>query len=150
MLHGIAAWDIARTRQREALRCADCLLAVSSFTRGQVIRNEAFALGQCELLPNTVDTTQYTPGPKPGYLQSRYSLPEDARGILTVGRLDRAHPYKGQDRVIEALDVVQEHLPAVRYLLVGEGDDRRRLEHLAAECGVRNAVIFAGGVDTAE
>ena len=41
-------------------------------------------------------------------------------------------------------------VPDASYVIVGEGDDRDRLENLARETGVRDSVVFTGWVDEDE
>jgi glycosyltransferase involved in cell wall biosynthesis len=53
---------------------------------------------------------------------------------------------KGQEWVIRALAKLRPEFPGCKLLLAGEGPDRGRLERLAAELKVRDAVIFAGFV----
>src|SRR5262249_39580498 len=65
-------------------------------------------------------------------------------------RLAAVDRYKGHDRVIRVLPRVLAEHPDTIYLVVGDGDDRPRLEALAEECGVRSHVIFTGPVDAAE
>lgn len=65
------------------------------------------------------------------------------RILLTVGRLV---PRKGVDKVLEALPLVLKQHPEVRYVIVGDGPDRQRLQRLAQEIGVADCVIFTGRV----
>jgi glycosyltransferase involved in cell wall biosynthesis len=51
---------------------------------------------------------------------------------------------------VRALPEIRRELPDVRYLLVGAGPDRARIENLAIEIGVRDAVVFTGSVSDAE
>jgi phosphatidylinositol alpha-1,6-mannosyltransferase len=67
--------------------------------------------------------------------------------LLTVGRIDSRERYKGHDRVIAAIPQLVAAGHDVVYLVVGEGDDRRRLEHRACEGGVADRVWFLGGVE---
>jgi phosphatidylinositol alpha-1,6-mannosyltransferase len=68
----------------------------------------------------------------------------EPRTLLTVARLV---PHKGQDVAIRALAL----LPSdVRYLIVGSGDDRPRLEAIAREAGVAQRVTFTGALSDAE
>jgi phosphatidyl-myo-inositol dimannoside synthase len=67
---------------------------------------------------------------------------------LTVGRMDSTERYKGHDRVIAALPEFVSQGHDVYYLIVGEGDDRPRLEAMAVEAGVQQRVLFLGGVDS--
>jgi glycosyltransferase involved in cell wall biosynthesis len=53
---------------------------------------------------------------------------------------------KGQEWAIRALATLRGEFPGCKLLLAGEGPDRGRLERLAAELQVQDAVIFAGFV----
>jgi phosphatidyl-myo-inositol dimannoside synthase len=53
---------------------------------------------------------------------------------------------KGQDKIIRALPWVAREFPDVRFLVVGTGPDRERLEALAHRKQVADRVIFAGEV----
>jgi len=57
---------------------------------------------------------------------------------------------KGQDMVIRALPLVRAKFPTVRYMIVGQGPERLRLEKLAEQVGVRDCVTFAGPADDDE
>src|SRR5262249_57554726 len=52
--------------------------------------------------------------------------------------------YKGVDYVIRALPLLLGRFPNLVYHVIGDGDDRPRLERLAVEHGVQAAVRFAG------
>ena len=54
------------------------------------------------------------------------------------------------DTTILALGRLSSEFPDVEYVIVGEGDDRPRLEELAAVSGVRERVHFRGEVQTTE
>jgi phosphatidylinositol alpha-1,6-mannosyltransferase len=61
--------------------------------------------------------------------------------VLTVGRLQKR---KGQDMLIRALPRIRERVPRVLYAIVGDGEERGRLEGLSRECGVSESVQFLG------
>lgn len=67
--------------------------------------------------------------------------------LLTVTRL---HAYKGVDTLITALPRIRQAIPDVRYLVVGDGPDRPRLEALAQAHGVAEHVCFRGYVPDEE
>ena len=71
----------------------------------------------------------------------------DAPLLLTVGRLQRR---KGHDMVIKALAQIHGAFPSTKYLIVGSGDELPYLQHLCAEVGVEDQVIFAGQVPDEE
>ena len=73
-------------------------------------------------------------------VEARYR-PGGERILLTVTRL---YPYKGVDRMLESLPAISQAVPDVKYLIVGEGPDRQRLEDLAARLGLQAQVSFLG------
>jgi len=52
--------------------------------------------------------------------------------------------------VLRALPQVLKEIPNITYVIVGDGDDRPRLESLAQQLGVLDHVVFAGRVSNAE
>jgi phosphatidylinositol alpha-1,6-mannosyltransferase len=57
--------------------------------------------------------------------------------------------YKGHDRVIRAIPQLLQAGHDVVYAIVGEGDDRARLQLLADQAGVVDRVRFMGALDAA-
>jgi glycosyltransferase involved in cell wall biosynthesis len=100
------------------------------------------------VLPNTVDG-RFQAAPKSNVLLDKYGL-RDKQVLLTVSRLSGSERYKGHDRIIRILPRVLAKHPGTKYLIVGDGDDRARLEVLATEVGVRDRVHFAGLIDPAD
>jgi 1,2-diacylglycerol 3-alpha-glucosyltransferase len=62
---------------------------------------------------------------------------------LAVGRLAKE---KNQAFLLSAFARILQNLPGARLVLVGEGDDRLRLERLAHTLGIRDHVWFVGAV----
>jgi phosphatidylinositol alpha-1,6-mannosyltransferase len=58
--------------------------------------------------------------------------------------------YKGHDIMLRALPSVLSRVPSLVYVVVGDGDDRSRIEALADGLGLRPHVIFTGRVSDAE
>ena len=92
------------------------------------------------------DPDQFHPDRDTGALRQRLALGSGPL-LLTVARLV---PHKGQDAAIEALASLAPDFPDLRYLLVGGGRDRARLEALARSFGVGDRVVFAGMLTDAE
>jgi phosphatidylinositol alpha-1,6-mannosyltransferase len=101
------------------------------------------------ILPNCVDLDTFVPRPKNPSFVKRYGL-NGAEVLLTVGRLATEERYKGIDEVIELMPKLLAHRPKLRYLIVGDGSDRARLEAKASVLGVAHAVIFAGRIPEEE
>ena len=143
-LHGVEAWQPTSWLQRRSMQQATLLTAVSRHTRRRVLAWLSVDPHNIRVLPNTVDP-RFAPGPRPRYLAERHDLVE-SKVLLTVSRLAAAERYKGHDRVIQALPKVLGRHPDVVYAIVGDGDDRARLEALAESAGVGPAVRFVGQV----
>jgi glycosyltransferase involved in cell wall biosynthesis len=72
------------------------------------------------------------------------------RVLLTLGRLAATEKLKGFDEVLEILPDLTRLYPDITYLIVGEGDDRSRLERKARELKGVARVVFTGYVSEEE
>lgn len=77
-------------------------------------------------------------------LPARESQPSQEFLIGHVGRLKK---YKSVDHLLKAFALVRQQLPQARLVIVGEGDYRPALEHLARDLNLDSAVEFTGYVD---
>ena len=67
------------------------------------------------------------------------SIEPDPTLITSIGRLDKA---KGHDRVIRAFGILAGSDSALRLTIIGQGDDRSRLEGIVAELSLGERVTF--------
>ncbi len=144
-LHGVEAWKAPRVAARIAAARADLVTSVSRYTRDRFLEWAPLDPERVRILPNTY-RSRYTPGPKPASLLNALGV-AGRKIIITVSRLSASERYKGHDEIIAALPGVLERCPEAVYLIVGDGDNRQRLEHVAAGSGVGERVIFAGHVE---
>ncbi len=141
--HGIEVWDRLGWARRAALRGARSVLAVSHFTARRLAAVQGVPPDRIRVVHPCVD---------PALLELADAAPPavpraNATTLLTVGRLSSRERYKGCGTVIRALPRVAADAGDVRYVIVGDGDDRPRLASLARECGVEDRVTFAGWAD---
>jgi phosphatidylinositol alpha-1,6-mannosyltransferase len=141
-VHGVEAWQELSGLHRRFVESAALVTSVGRYTRRRLLEWVAIDPARVKVLPNTVDP-RFQPGPKPGYLIERHAT-HGRKVVMTVSRLAASEQQKGQDRVIRALPRVLLEHPETIYLIVGHGDDRPRLEALAAEFGVTERVQFVG------
>jgi phosphatidylinositol alpha-1,6-mannosyltransferase len=139
-LHGIEAWTPLRRRESAALDRATALLSNSNYTAARFRdANPRFAsrpIAVCHL------------GARAPLL--RTVTPEISGYALIVGRLAAGERYKGHDALIDCWPEVVARVPGATLVIVGDGDDRGRLERLAADRGVRDRIVFAGRAPDAE
>jgi phosphatidylinositol alpha-1,6-mannosyltransferase len=143
-MHGIEAWPRPSRLQRAATEAADLVLCVSRYTRSCVVGWATIAPERVVVVPNTVADI-FTPGDSQE-LRAAWGI-EGKRVLLTVGRIVSCERYKGHDQVIAAIPDLVRRGHNVVYLIIGEGDDRARLEEIARKIGVAERVRFLGAVD---
>jgi phosphatidylinositol alpha-1,6-mannosyltransferase len=143
-MHGIEAWPRPGGLQQRAVEAADLILCVSRYTRARVTEWASIAPERVLVLPNTVGEA-FTPGDGSA-LREAWGL-QDKLVLLTVGRMDAREGYKGHDRVITALPQLLAAGYDVVYVVVGEGNDRARLQNIAAKLGAAECVRFVGVLD---
>lgn len=143
--HGIDVHPGLSGSRRRALRAADAVWAVSRWTRQRCL-DSGVAEERLQVVGNTVDDARFDLGQHNQELRRRYAIAANEKVVLTVARLDPDERYKGYDTVVQALAQLRSRMGAVRYLIVGRGEDRGRVERLAAQCGVAESVTFCGFV----
>jgi phosphatidyl-myo-inositol dimannoside synthase len=144
IVHGIEAWK----RHNSVLVCRtvwrfDRIIGVSKTTLDRFSNWSGIDASRMRLLPNCVDMTKYSAGPKSISLVRKLGI-EGRTVLMTVGRLAAQERYKGFDQVLEALPAVAEEVPNVTYVICGDGPDRSRLEQKAAALRLTDRVVFAG------
>jgi phosphatidylinositol alpha-1,6-mannosyltransferase len=145
-MHGIEAWQRPISLCRMAVEAANLILCVSRHTRAQVLNWAAITPERVVVLPNTVGVN-FTPGDGLK-LRSAWGL-QGKRVLLSVGRMSAHERYKGHDRVIQTIPKLLDAGHDLVYVIVGEGDDRARLQLLAELEGVADRVYFMGALDHA-
>src|SRR3712207_1220232 len=93
--------------------------------------------GDYQLIPCGVDTTHFHTGVAPLPM-----LAHNGHSLLYVGRLEQR---KGVAYLIRAFAYLEQEYPDLRLLIGGDGPERRALEKLAADLGLRG-VQFLGYV----
>jgi glycosyltransferase involved in cell wall biosynthesis len=112
--------------------------AISRSTRDDLVAR-GVAADRVRVIYPGVDTAWFRPDP------AAARAPEPT--FLYVGRLKR---YKAVDVAIRALALLARGGVTARLEIAGQGDDRPRLERLAAELGLGDAVRFLGYVSEEE
>jgi phosphatidylinositol alpha-1,6-mannosyltransferase len=150
IMHGLDAWQPTHSRLSNLLvPKVDAFISVSEITKGRFLQWAKIKAEKVLILPNAVELQGYRAGAKDPELLQRYGL-TGKTVLLTVSRLWPTDNYKGIDEVLELLPALTEQIPEIAYLIVGEGDDRARLQDKARTLGVGERVVFAGFIPEAE
>jgi phosphatidyl-myo-inositol dimannoside synthase len=146
-LYGIEVWRRLSGSRSRALRRATVRLATSSYTvAGALAANRDF--GPVDVLPLCLEERRPS-GEVDGALLDRAGRDY----LLIVGRMAATERYKGHEQLLQAMTRLPgaasgAHHPP-RLVVVGDGDDRPRLEALAASLGLSAQVLFTGFVSEA-
>lgn len=117
---------------RRIIRASDWLLAASAEIRDVAL--SLYAHPRAEALTNGVDTEIFR------RTAPLLPIPAGVRRIIVPRRLFQKN---GVEYFVRALPLICRELP-VEALLVGDGPERDRLQRLAAELGVSDAIRFMG------
>lgn len=71
--------------------------------------------------------------------------PSEAGAGFTLITHGTVEPHYGIDTVIEAVALLRDEIPGLRFDVYGDGSDLPRLRRIAAELGVADRVHFSGG-----
>jgi phosphatidyl-myo-inositol dimannoside synthase len=145
-VYGMESWDLRSKYQIKALRRADKIISISGYTRDRLLTEQKLDPAKVVLLPCTFDLERFQIAAKPVHLLEKFNLKPEQPVILTVARLDSVERYKGYDQILLALQQIRVVLPNVHYILVGQGNDRSRIETLIQRLNLQDCVTLAGFV----
>jgi len=119
---------------------ADVIATCSEGVRDHLV-GQSVELGRLRVLRNGVDPGQFEGLTPADEMRAELGIAPDAPVIGEVAHLS---PKKGQQHLLAATAILAERWPDIVCLLVGEGDDRARLEEQAAVLGVAGNVRLLG------
>ncbi len=118
------------------------VITITEFTRKHLIDSYHIPDHQVKLIYQGTDVKRFTPSKKRERKSlNRYPLPENASPIL--GSVGMFEERKGQVVLLEAVSkLVNDSLPNLQLILVGEGPDKLMLKNKVQELGLENNVSF--------
>ncbi|NJD03546.1 MAG: polysaccharide pyruvyl transferase CsaB, partial [Ruminiclostridium sp.] len=76
----------------------------------------------------------------------KYRLGFNEQSII-VGIVARLYPVKSIDTLIKAAAIVKKQNPNIKFLIGGDGEDRKELEELTSSLDLKDTVFFLGWLD---
>ena len=136
IVHGVEAWKPLTWLQRAALDRSERIVAVSGYSRDRFrAANPQFAQRPIDVCHLGLEPLVTSGGPG-----------ESAPSALIVGRMAHDERYKGHDLLIDIWRDVTADVPGAVLRVVGDGDDRPRLEQRAAAMNLGDRIAFLGRV----
>ncbi len=141
-LHGVEAWGALGEPDVRLLQRARLRLANSHFTAARVTAAHP-SIGEIVPCPLAlVDDGGSTSGPDSD--EHVEPLPKDGPIVLVVGRMHASEAYKGHDQLIDAWPGVIATVPTAHLVIVGDGNDRPRLQNKARLVAGGSRIHFLG------
>jgi phosphatidylinositol alpha-1,6-mannosyltransferase len=147
--HGIEVWEPLPMVRRRSLRHSTLVLSPSRATAEYLVAAQGLSMDRIRILPWALDPDFETRSAG----AARSALPADfpkGRFVLSVGRWLATERYKGMDTLILSMPRLLLRWPDLQLVIVGSGDDRAWLEHIARDSGVQRHVHFLSGVSYSE
>jgi len=149
-VHGIDAWNKHKSSLVNYLiNKVDFFWSVSRTTRNRMTDWSGVNINKFYIIPNTINLDLYKPGKKSDELLEKYQL-HGKKVVMFLGRLSKAEKYKGVDEIIECAEKVVREDSNVRFLILGDGDDKQRLENKTYDLHLDKFIFFTGFVTESE
>ncbi|MDH5233081.1 MAG: glycosyltransferase family 4 protein [Gammaproteobacteria bacterium] len=144
-VHGIEAWKKPSALIRWSVEQSDLITSVSRYTRKELLRWANIDPNRVKVIPNTL-REQFCYQKKLTTVISN-DIFSGKQILLTVSRLNAAERYKGHDLVINSLPNLLSKFPKLHYVIIGDGDDKERLQTLVTNLDLNKSVHFLGKLD---
>jgi glycosyltransferase involved in cell wall biosynthesis len=153
--HGIEIWGDLRTVTERLLSCVDKFLCVSEFTKSTIHQVHHIYREKCEIVNNCLDPFLPFPGEKikSPELLAKYGFAAGDTIVFTLTRLSSKDRYKGYDRVLEALAMINSTASqSLRYIVGGSYDaaEKRTVDEVVQRLGLEDRVVIAGYIPDQE
>ena len=153
LIYGVEAWMPTTHGMANYLSSkVDAFISIRKLTAHRFKKWAGIENAKFYYLPNCIDESKYGINEKRTDLMGKYNL-YDKKVIMTAGRMDPIeyplhlkplNQKKGFDEVLELLPDLRKLVPNIVYLVVGDGNDKSRLEKKAKALGVNDIVCFSG------
>ncbi|MBN1503694.1 MAG: glycosyltransferase [Candidatus Eisenbacteria bacterium] len=124
-----------------AMRFVDRVIAVGPNQARYLVEEEGVRSDRIAVVPNGIDAAEFEANTDAAEARGSLGLGPDCRVAGIVAAL---RPEKNHELFLEAAARVLRAVPGARFLVVGGGSRREKLERLAAGLGLADAVSFLG------
>lgn len=125
--------------EKTALQSADRIAVISEGVREQLspynIDEKRYILN-----PNGVDPEEFHPDIDGSELRKQYGFTDE----IVVGFIGTFTRWHGVETMFDAAEIVAKKNSHIRFLFIGEGDLRTKLQHRAGEEGLHRTCTFTG------
>ena len=137
--------DLVRRERFVVVHAHHRVLANSPAVGELVVREEGVSREQLVVIPNFVDEAAFTPlaPARRAALRQQVGLTDSD---VAVGIVANLYPVKDHATLLRAAGRLAGRWPGVRFVLVGEGQEREPLRKLASDLGIADRILMPGRV----
>lgn len=136
-------WKFYQHIDRRIIKYFDHVMVGSNYLRNVIIKL-GMSPRKVTTIHNAIDTASFDLSSSSVSIEKfkkKYNLNSMDTIVGTVGRISKE---KGHKYLLESAKIVIQDLPAVKFLIVGEGETKIELERYTEELGITGSVIFTG------
>jgi glycosyltransferase involved in cell wall biosynthesis len=121
------------------------IIAVGHRQKRHLVEQEGLPADRIEVIHNAISAADFSdlssqPADR-ARIRCEWGLTAEHRVAMIVATL---RPEKNHGRFLRVARAVAEHMPEARFVVVGDGGERAKLESYAQALGIRDVVRFAG------
>ncbi len=140
-LHSTGLPDHVEWPNRLLSPITDAFIAVAEPHGRYLSEHEGCPAKKVRVIPNGIDTDRFHPRWPDRTLHAQLQWPE---GAPVAGIVAALRPEKNHDLFLRSAALIRRQLPEARFLVVGDGPERQRLQVLAGELGLNDSLAFLG------
>lgn len=128
-----------------ALFC-DKIICISDSEKKSAINNKICSIEKLQVIFNGIDIEEYNKQNHNVLKREELGVTEEAFIIGMVGRLSA---QKAPDTFIYVAEKVKKYIPNAYFIMVGNGEEKEKIEHYAEKHGFADSLLITGWVDNA-
>jgi len=132
-----------RIFEKKMLERSNKIIAVSDFTRRELLQYYKVKEDKIRVIHNGVDVDKFKPAADKLKAKAEVGFNPEDKAILSVGRL---YARKGLFTLIESMALVTRKFKNAKFIIAGKGlsNEMKKLVSYAAKLGVKDNIVFTG------
>ncbi|MCW4053361.1 MAG: glycosyltransferase family 4 protein [Candidatus Bathyarchaeota archaeon] len=134
---------LLRFFEERMLERSNRIIAVSDFTRRELLQYYKVKEAKICVIHNGVDVDKFKPAPDKLKAKAELGFNPEDKAILSVGRL---YARKGLFTLIESMALVTRKFKNAKFIIAGKGlsNEMKKLVNYATKIGVKDNIVFTG------
>jgi len=134
---------LLRFFEERMLERSNMIIAVSDFTRRELLQYYKVKEAKIRVIHNGVDVDKFKPAADKLKAKKELGFNPEDKAILSVGRL---YARKGLFTLIESMALVTRKFKNAKFIIAGKGlsNEMKKLVNYATKIGVKDKIVFTG------